>query len=168
MTHTAWLDRVSTYVDQLEQIAGTLEMSLSQARLRTSAVNLSALPDQISEWVAAVGQLESMVAERETLLSAADAPAKGTTLIEKLASTGTASDLALMQRCKEVAATVSMAHHCALSLFVCQYHLASFSSDVLRLLSGADAPPTYQSSVGGVGSSEERQRGGGRLFNDAA
>ncbi|TWT82625.1 hypothetical protein CA13_40880 [Planctomycetes bacterium CA13] len=165
MTNATWSQRVTKYVDELEQVAETIEMILSQTRIVTTELDAPGVNHNQIELVTAVGQLESMVASRETLLAADDAPSKGTTLVEKLASSRSQADTVLMNRCQEVSAIVSTAHQHALSLFVCQYHLANFSGDIVRMLSGTDAPPTYRSSAAG---NESRQHGGGRLFNDAA
>ncbi|GAA4463032.1 hypothetical protein [Novipirellula rosea] len=160
-TNQTWANRVADYVDDLEIVATTVQQLIANSRIQTKAAMASEVAETGLELLEAVGRLENMVERREQLMSDAQAPASGTTLIEKLRRAG---EIDLADRSQSVAHTITAAHQAAVSLFVCQYHLASHSQEILRLLAGMDTPRTYRRSSDG----EERERGGGRLFNDAA
>lgn len=161
MQITTWLDRVVAYLDELETVAATLQRMIADTRLQTKAGSAKEVEASSAELLAALTRLESRVEERERLLSADDAPPTGTTLIEKLDSL---DEVGLVKRSRSIAAVIASTHNAAVSLFVCHYHLANYSQEVLRFLSGIDTPSTYGRSSEG----DAKQRGGGRLFNDAA
>ena len=156
-----WPARVVEYLDELEIAVDTVQKMIADTRLKTKVGSANEVGDSAAELLGAVTQLESMVENRERLLSDENAPPTGTTLIEKLDSL---DEVELVNRSRAIAATIASTHSAAVSLFVCQYHLANYSQDVLRLLAGIDTPSTYDRSSKG----ENKQRGGGRLFNDAA
>ncbi len=160
-TNETWTNRVADYVDELEIVATTVQQLVANSRIQTKAAMASEVAETGLELLEAVGRLENMVERREQLLSDTQAPASGTTLIEKLRKSGESN---LADRSQSVAHIITTAHQSAVSLFVCQYHLSSHSQEILRLLAGMDTPRTYRRS----GDGEERERGGGRLFNDAA
>ncbi|GAA5509338.1 hypothetical protein [Novipirellula caenicola] len=160
-TNKTWANRVADYVDELEVVATNVQQLVANSRIQTKASAASEVAESGLELLEAVGRLETMVEQREQLLSDAQAPASGTTLIEKLRQSG---EIDLADRSQSVAHIIATTHQAAVSLFVCQYHLASHSQEILRLLAGLDTPRTYRRS----GSGEERERGGGQLFNDAA
>ncbi|TWU45160.1 hypothetical protein Q31b_03310 [Novipirellula aureliae] len=168
MTHPIWHQRVRDYVDRLERVADSIERILSKSTVSTAALDHSDVTARSGELIEAVGELETLVAERESLLLDAEAPPYGTTLLEKLHAPHRDRDNALASRAKRVSEAVAISHQRALSLFVCQFHLASYTSDVVRMLSGTDTPPTYRASSNAYGQKQPEQTGGGRLFNDAA
>ncbi|EMI16012.1 hypothetical protein RMSM_07070 [Rhodopirellula maiorica SM1] len=145
----------------MEIVATTVQQLVANSRIQTKAAVASDVAETGLALLDAVGRLESMVEKREQLLSDAEAPTSGTTLIEKLR---TAGEFDLADHSQSVAHIIATTHQAAVSLFVCQYHLSSHSQEILRLLAGMDTPRTYRRS----GAGEERERGGGQLFNDAA
>lgn len=157
-----WSQRVASYVDQVEQIATTIELILDQTRLDTTEANSSSVQQSTADLEQALLSLEQKVADREELLHAEDAPPGGSTLVEKLAASGTPEDIELSVQCQRVSGLIESTHHRAISMFVCQYHLANLGSELVRLISGADAPATY-----GPGSDAAQSPAGG-LFNEAA
>lgn len=159
MTAT-WTERVEDYVHQLQQTAETIDLILDETRLSTTQVNSPEVEASTQELVTAIGQLERLVHTRETLLTAADAPAVGITLTEKLFSTRKIDDARLAKHCQTVAKEVETTHQRAVALFVCQYHLSQLGSELLQLLSGSTAPDTY--------GQERRAHPSGGIFNDAA
>jgi hypothetical protein len=144
-----WRERVSTTIDSL----------MEQMRVETSDVNVAGVQESMDPLVQTLHALEEKIAERDELLRAPDAPADGLNLTEKLENTHDVDDAHLADRCRQVAVLISNANHRAISLFVCQYHLADFGSEIVRLLAGAAVPPTY-------GSDDVVVRGG--LFNESA
>ena len=104
------------------------------------------------------------IAEREQLLCAEDAPQLGVTLTEKIQHDAHPRSQALAERCRAVSAMISTVNQRAISLFVCQFHLAQLGSDIVRLLAGQTSPPTYQAP----NRSEKSSDLGGGLFNEAA
>ena len=168
MIHLTWHQRISDDVARLERVADSIESILSKSKVSTAELDHRGVTAESRELIEAVGKLETLVAERESLLLDAEAPAHGTTLLEKLRASHPDRDNALVSRAKRISEMVAVSHQRALSLFVCQFHLASYTSDVVRMLSGTDTPPTYRASSNVYGKSQPEQTGGGRLFNDAA
>ncbi len=162
-----WHTRVQTYVDELEQTAKTIDTILTQTRVDTTEVSAAGVEQSLGPLQAALIELEEKIAQREALLRDSDAPVRGLSLTEKLRGTLEIEDERLARRCEAVANLMANAHQRAVSLFVCQYHLADFSTEIVRLLTGSDMPSTYQSPT-----SEQSGRGkpdvGGGLFNEAA
>ncbi len=161
MSNQDWTVRVAKYVDDLQKVAETMQLVLDQTQMQSKSGTLEQIAVNRVELVSSVTELEQMVEQRERLLGDAEAPQAGTTLIEKLRE---AAETSLADRCLIVSDTVSSVHQAAISLFVCQFHLANYTAEVLRLLSGHDTPATYRRSSDGG----EKQHGGGRIFNDAA
>ena len=159
MNSTPWHERVARYLDGLETVAEQISSSLESSKVDTIAGDpaVAKSTDRLRE---ALGELEKQIAAREALLKSADAPESGSTLTEKLKQCEAVGSDEVAARCQRVAESIAMANHRAVSLFVCQYHLADFGAEIIRLLSGADAPSTY----GGSG----QPSGGGTLFNEAA
>lgn len=159
MSSQPWHERVSHYLDGLEAVAEEISSSLESSKVDTVAGD-PAVERSTDRLRQALGELETQIAAREDLLKAPDAPVSGSTLTEKLKRSDEAGSDEVGTRCERVAESIAMANHRAVSLFVCQYHLADFGAEIIRLLSGADAPSTY----GGSG----QPSGGGTLFNEAA
>lgn len=157
-----WPMRVEGYLDRVEQVALTIELILDQTKLETSASNAGNVQQATLDLQQALVELEQKVAEREELLAAPDAPIQGTTLADKLSATGRAEDALLGVRCQQVSKMIESTHHQAISIFVCQYHLADLGTELVRLISGADLPATY-----GVGHEPSPPASGG-LFNESA
>lgn len=165
-----WRERLLTYLNALESSVFEVKQILEQAKVDTARVDqtqLKLLMDQLQE---ALARFEIFVAKRQELLDADDAPvgqASGkvaTTLSEMLRQTGSIQDAELADHCDGVSAQIEQTHHHALSLFVCQYHLADFTSDVVRSLAGIKPPSTYSQGV----EQSTDVNGSGGLFNEAA
>lgn len=152
-----WVDRVTLYLDELEAATGAIDDILAATMVQTPSAEPDAVDDASSELTEALAQLEVRVAQRETLLQAADVPAKGLTLTQVIGELPGQEGLA--RRCDQIAEQIAMANQRAVSLFVCQYHLSDLTTDIVRLLSGASCPPTY--------GHDTQERSGGALFNEA-
>ena len=161
MMGNAWSQRVASYLDRTEQVASTIEAILDQTPLESPADDAGKVQASTKELEQALSELELRVAEREELLRAPDAPDAGTTLADKLRATGDDLDSAMATRCHRIAGQIELTHHQALSVFVCQYHLAELSTDLVRLMVGASVPATY-------GESNHPANSGGGLFNESA
>ncbi|MCC9642544.1 hypothetical protein LOC71_09680 [Rhodopirellula sp. JC740] len=164
--HPTWAQRVADYVDELVEITEAMDLILDETRVRT--VNLK--PDEVDEstqqLAAAITQLEAMVERRDTLLRDPEAPPTGLSLSEKLLSSRRIEDARLARRCGEAAEMIKTTHQRANALFVCQYHLTQFQSEMLDRLAGVASPATYGNPNAKTG--QQPKRGGGELFNEAA
>ncbi len=184
---SSWTSRVEDYVDRLMELSTSLDEQLDQLRLQPlrsaresdppsgedapsdQASNSAAPPPMVTPenspeldtLAATVQQLEAFVAQREALLRASDAPRAGQTLTQKLLGTHRIEDARLAKRCRDVSEQVETTHQRAMALFVCQFHLANFGHDLLKLLSGAPDATSY-------GQGKPARGHGGGLFNDAA
>ena len=78
-----WPERVRIYVDQIEQIALTIELILDQTQLESSAGDSGKVQESAVDLEQSLIGLEQKVAEREELLRSPDAPANGVNLAEK-------------------------------------------------------------------------------------
>jgi len=156
-----WNDRVEAYVERLRQITTSIAETLDDTRVNTLAPDSEELNAQASKLAASIRSLETMVDEREALLHAEDAPPTGITLTEKLLATRRIDDARLARQCREVSGELEATHQRAVSLFVCQFHLANFGKELLQLLSGSLEGATY-------GDGPSRTGQGGGLFNEAA
>jgi len=161
-----WANRVAAYVDELADVAEAIEMILDDTRVRTVGLEPGQVDKSTQQLAAAISRLESMVERREELLHADDAPSEGLSLSEKLLRSRQIEHARLARRCGELAQAIDEAHHRAVGLFVCQYHLAQFQKDLLDRLSGAAGPGTYDRS-GQTTKRPPASRNGG-FFNDAA
>ncbi len=155
-----WEQRVTSYFGLLEESVSKLNDVLEKTKVDTQAGDAGGVDEANVELALAIDQLQLRIAEREDLLTAEDAPQVGATLVEKLRSD---AQFELADRGEAIGHAVDMANHRAVSLFVCQYHLADLTGEILRLMSGATAPPTYDSS-----GNQQASGGDGMLFNEAA
>ncbi len=162
--HQSWFDRVESYLDEVEEIAGKIDETLKSTRLETSEFNAVEVERQNVSLMESLALLEMKIAEREQLLQAEDAPQIGVTLTEKIVRSASTQSQGLAERCRAVSAMVSTVNQRAISLFVCQFHLSQLGSDIVRLLAGQTSPPTYQAP----NRSEKSSDLGGGLFNEAA
>ena len=94
-------------------------------------------------------------------MRASDAPQAGLTLNEKLEAVRDPRARGLQQRCDLISEMMVDINNHALSLFVCQFHLANLTDDVVRLMAGVPEPTTY-------GGSCKSDALGGNLFNESA
>lgn len=158
----SWNVRVASYLDGLEETLTSIDQILRQTNIDTSNVDAAAVQEALQPLVHALTQLEEKVAHRETLLRAEDAPGHGMNLKEKLQSTLSVEDGRLAGRCEQLAEMMADVHAQAISIFVCQYHLADLSGEIIRLMTGSGVPPTYQATE------PTNPRMGGGLFNESA
>ncbi|MCM2370456.1 hypothetical protein [Aporhodopirellula aestuarii] len=156
-----WRERVAQYVDEISEVAETIDLILDETRIRTVGLRPNEVDASTAQLVVAITDLEKMVEKRDHLLRAEDAPPKGLSLSEKLLSTRKIDDARLARRCGEVAEMIATTHQRATALFVCQYHLSEFQRDVLQRLAGASAPQTYNRSG-------QKPKPTSGLFNEAA
>ena len=170
-----WLNRVEAYIDDLELAADGLARQMKQMKVDqvpapktgsemqagidgSLAVSVNAATERLA---ACLSELEGKVAQRELLLRAADAPQAGLTLSEKLEGVRDPRGRGLHQRCELIREMMADINNHALSLFVCQFHLANLTDDVVRLMAGVPEPTTY-------GNSNKPETLGGNLFNESA
>jgi hypothetical protein len=161
VSHT-WIREVQGYVEKLGSSADQLDRLLKQCRVDTENVEttkLQVVVQQVSEHLAV---LEDLVARREELLELSDAPQRGHTLTEKLESMEEDHG-PLLERCNQVSRLVADVNHRAVSLFVCQFHLAEFGNQLIRIVAGEEATGTYS-----VDGSEPDPGPGGGLLDDVA
>lgn len=170
-----WLNRVEAYLDELEVAADGLARHMKQMKVdqvpsspRGSDVqgaidgSLAVVVNAATEKLAGcLSELEGKVAQRELLLRAPDAPPAGLTLAEKLDAVRDPRSRGLHQRCELISEMMADINNHALSLFVCQFHLANLTDDVVRLMAGVAEPTTY-------GKSAKPDSLGGNLFNESA
>tara|TARA_R110002049_G_scaffold72490_6_gene187371 strand:- start:52580 stop:53146 length:567 start_codon:yes stop_codon:yes gene_type:complete len=165
----AWNAKVQSYLDELQVTTETMDTILEQYRPERDTAD----PETINQSTARLGQavieMERMVAAREVLMTDADAPAAGASISEKLRSTNDITSHRLAQRCDALSRALANSHQRATSLFVCQFHLAQLSGEILHLLAGT--PPSGTYGPAGASSDEEGKvnttTGGGGIFNEA-
>ncbi len=155
-----WINRLGTYLDELESDVTRIDDILASSTVQTTNVDQEGVDHATSELTDALKDLEAKVAERESLLSDPNAPARGGTLTSKLPFSDWPERDAIADRCEQIGEAVALANHRAVSLFVCQYHLSDLSTEILRLMSGTPEPPTY--------GKDSRETGGGSIFNESA
>ena len=164
--HQSWTQQVSDYVDDLVQITEAMDLILDETRVHTINLKPNEVDESTAKLAQTISQLEAMVERREALLHAPEAPAEGLSLSEKLLATRRIEDARLARRCGEATEQIKTTHQRANALFVCQYHLSRFQSEMLDRLAGVAAPPTYEKPNAKGG--QKQNRGGGELFNEAA
>lgn len=170
-----WLTRVEAYLNELEVAADELARHMKQMKVDqvptpqtgsearvgidgSLAVSVNAATEQLA---GCLSDLEGKVAQRELLLRASDAPQMGLTLAEKLEASKDPRSRGLHQRCQMISEMMSDINNHALSLFVCQFHLANLTDDVVRVMAGVPEPTTY-------GDKSRSETLGGNLFNESA
>lgn len=169
-----WLNRVEAYLDDLEVAADGLARQMKQMKVDqvpeprddskmqrgidgSLAVSVNAATEQLAE---CLSELEVKVAQRQLLLKATDAPESGGTLSEKLEAVTGPRSRSLHRRCVAISEMMGEINNHALSLFVCQFHLANLTDEVVRLMAGVSEPTTY-------GNSGKPDTLGGSLFNES-
>ncbi len=157
----AWRERVASYTEEATGIANSIDLILDETRMGTASSRSGEIDAATQQLFAAISDLERMVAQRDELLCAADAPPAGLSLSEKLLSTRRIEDARIAKCCGEVADLIAQTHQRALSLFICQYHLSEIPRDWIARLSAGTRPRTS------MGSSQQPSANGGR-YNEAA
>ena len=163
--YRTWTSQVENYVETLDQLAERIDLILDETRVGTLAVKDQQISESTVQLQVALAELEGMVAKRDDLLRLPDAPREGTTLTAKLKSTFHIDDARLAKRCEKVSHKIKLTHERAIALFVCQFHLADLTSDILNTISGSQTPDTYKKDSSG---SQHRATGQGGLFDEAA
>jgi hypothetical protein len=107
-----------------------------------------------------LAESENRVAQREALLRAVDAPQTGLTLTGRLDSLTDQRSKMLGQRCELISEMMADTNNHAVSLFVCQFHLANLTDDVVRIMEGVSEPITY-------GNGNKPETLGGNLFSES-
>jgi hypothetical protein len=158
----SWNERVAAYVDELELTALEITSMLARTRVDTASMKAHEVQASLADLQDSLANLEVLIAARQDLLTADDAPGRGVSLSDVLSKTKVAEDLTLAKRCQAVGELIAHAHQQALSLFVCQFHLADFSGEIVRILVGASALSTYGRSA------TTPTSGSGGLFDKAA
>lgn len=154
-----WPQRVAIYIDQLQQLVEQVDRILQQTEVNVTKPTPAKTNESTGNLQVRLQALEQQIAERESLLHAADAPAMGLTLTEKLRGL---DQIELVQAADRVSDRIQLAHQRSMSLFVCQFHLSNLTTDLVRVLTGGDIPATY----GGPNAHVSTPQGG--LFNKSA
>ncbi|MEM6363835.1 MAG: hypothetical protein AAF539_01335 [Planctomycetota bacterium] len=163
----SWSNRVAQYVDDLAEVTETIDLILDETRVRTIGLQPDEVDESTQALAAAITRLEAMVQRRDDLIRDDHAPEPGLSLSEKLLHSRRIEDARLARRCGEVAEAMATTHSRAMALFVCQYHLSEFQTDLLKRLTGVTSPGTYSAGGKSDANAQRGQQGGG-LFNDAA
>ena len=169
-----WQERVAAYLEELELVTTELAAQirrvevdqipqaqttvLSETRLNTSEAGV--LDSGTQDLAGCLVELEDKVAQRELLLRAADAPDAGLTLAEKLLALGDQRSLALRDRCETIGELIADTNNRAVSLFVCQFHLANLTDEIVRVMAGVPEPKTYSTTT-------KQTALGGNIFNES-
>lgn len=141
-----WTERVSDYLDQLQNCVERLDDALDEMRVGTRRLEMNQVNQSHVHLAAALEDLESLIAEREDLIRATDAPASGITIREILAKQDDLFSKTLSQRCQRVSKDIDASRERAVALFVCQFHLADLSQSLLSLLRGTPGRATYDNA----------------------
>ena len=158
----SWEHRVANYLIELESAASEIAQLLDKCRVDTETVSTPEVQANMQALTVQLARLEEMVAHREQLLNEDDAPPQGLSLTDKCKSR-LGEHALLTERCRRVAHSVADVNHRAVSLFVCQYHLAEFGNQLIRLVVGDESTQTYTSD-----GKQQNQAGGGGLLDEAA
>ena len=94
-----WRERVQGYVDQLDELAQSINDVLAKTQIDTQKTDAAEVATSLNQLLELLGQLELKIAQREDLLRAADAPRDGLTLTDKLQRTRNTEDARLANRC---------------------------------------------------------------------
>lgn len=131
-----WTDRVSDYLDQLEGCAVRLDDALDEMRLGSRRIEMDQLDQAHQSLANALGELESLIAAREELIHADDAPGPGNSIRDILKNQRDDVSKAIAERCHRVSRGLETSRERAIALFVCQFHLAELSQSLLSLFRG--------------------------------
>ncbi|WP_153558200.1 hypothetical protein [Roseimaritima sediminicola] len=157
-----WLDDLSEYLDHLEATSEELDATVQTARSLTRDGAFAALPEATAALQIGLGELEAAIERRRELLDHSAAPPECYSLRQALRQVAQRADhqaaaTHLLERCEAIGQQMDQVREAALSLFVCQYHLADTTSHFLRLmLPGTERTETY-------GRGPTRSHGGGLL-----
>jgi hypothetical protein len=165
MMTSSWIERVSKYLDSLQGCVERLNEALDETRVGTTTLDAPGVNSGSAELSSCLKDLEALIAERQQLLDADDAPLSGVSLRDVLNRCGLPGASSVADRCHLISRDVDLSRERAVSLFVCQFHLSDLSTHLLALLrSGADQGATYERGKSDV----KRSEVGGSVFNRAA
>ncbi len=157
-----WNDRVAAYLDELELVATKIDETVDRLQVETIQFGADEINAHVAKLQEALVELEVKIVEREEILKSPEAPPAGLSLTQKLKGTRHTDDARLAKRCESVSHLIMDAHQRAVSLFVCQYHLLDFNTEIVQLLVGSALPATYDASA------RRTNAPGGGLFNESA
>jgi hypothetical protein len=170
-----WPDRVRTYLHDLETVAREIDGCLKRLEFSQPSSSPEEIRSFAGDMQTAVGELQKMVARRETLLVDASAPGEGTNLTDKLRRASDPETRSLADQSGRLARNLSSVHERIVAFFVCQFHLAGLTRDLLVIMTGGQPAGTYRSRRGGgnarsgsVVPRDAPETGRGGLFNEAA
>jgi hypothetical protein len=165
MMSQSWLERVNSYLDSLAQCVEDLNEALDETRVGTTTLDTPKIGNGTEQLSACLKDLERLIADRQQLIDADDAPLRGVSLRDILNRCVLTDAPSVAARCKQLSRDVDLSRERAVALFVCQFHLGDLSTHLLALLrSGADHGATYQRGKTDL----KRNEGGGSVFNKAA
>ena len=165
MMNHSWLDRVGEYLDTLSRCNENLNEALDNTRMGTTALDAPAVGTGTAQLSAGLKELEALIADRQRLLDAEDAPLRGVSLRDVLNRSSDPAARAVAERCHQLSRQVDLTRERAVALFVCQFQLGDLSAHLLAILrSGADHGVTYEQGRSDV----KRTEIGGSVFNRAA
>lgn len=161
----SWHQRVAVYLDDLQLCLNRLNESLYAMRAATSAMALPPLETSQRQVAKALADLEGLIATRQNLISASDAPGPGISLHDILSNAGDTVSDELAARCGRIATEVELSRERAVAIFVCQFHLSDLTGHLLMLLRGGSSPSaTYDNA----GSTRRPGTSSGSLLNQSA
>ncbi|HBJ35122.1 MAG TPA: hypothetical protein DDZ51_10285 [Planctomycetaceae bacterium] len=164
-TPDLWTTRVSDYLDQLQSCVERLDESLDEMRMGTKRLEISQVDQSHQELAAALEDLESLIAAREELIRADDAPGPGMTIRDILATQDDEFSQSLVQRCSRISKDVDASRERAVALFVCQFHLADLSQSLLSIMRGT---PGRQTTYNNASDVRRPTDVGGSILNKSA
>ena len=165
MMNRPWLERVNSYLDSLEECVENLNEALDETRVGTTTLDTPKVGSGTEHLAACLKELERLIADRQQLIDAEDAPLRGVSLRDILNRCVLPDAPSVANRCQQLSRDVDVSRERAVALFVCQFHLGDLSTHLLALLrSGADNGSTYQNGKTDV----KRDESGGSVFNKAA
>jgi hypothetical protein len=164
-TPNGWTTRVSDYLDQLQNCVEKLDDSLDGMRMGTKRLEISQVDQSHQHLAAALQELELLIAAREDLIRAVDAPAPGITLREILGKQNDDYSQSLSRRCKQISKDVDASRERAVALFVCQFHLADLSQSLLSILRRT---PSQQATYNNGADVRRPADMGGSILNKSA
>lgn len=165
MMMNSWVDRVSEYLDALEQCNEKLNETLDNTRMGATSLDMNSVNAGTDQLTICLKELELLIASRQRLLDADDAPLRGVSLRDVLNRSSHPESKALADRCHKLSRSVDLTRERTVSLFVCQFQLGDLSSHLLAILrSGADHGVTYEQGKSDV----KRAEMSGSVFNKAA
>ncbi|TWT74365.1 hypothetical protein [Allorhodopirellula solitaria] len=152
----SWREQVASYLIEATGIANSIDLILDETRMVAPRRGSDEIDESTQQLIVAISDLERMVEKRNGLLRAADAPPVGLSLSEKLLSTRRIEDARLARLCGEVADQIALTHERAMSLFICQYHLAGSSHDIGAILAAGSNSSSKMESDRDSGPSDDR------------